>query len=153
MTNVYELIFFLYIFMQLQNSITIYYCFYTIFFKFFSAYINHIYTYYNHIPQKFEDFFISSFFSLYSLSTLSFETNSSWLIYESIKILEIKTSIAFIFFFIVLFLNNWFTYFNSCSYHENFCCYCRTSNFYRNTSERNKTRNKNRTIHCWNYNK
>ena len=33
--------------------------------------------------------------SLYSLNTLFTETNSPWLIYESIKNLEIKTSIIF----------------------------------------------------------
>ena len=40
-------------------------------------------------------FFISSFISLYSLNRLFIETNSSWLIYESINALEIRTSIVF----------------------------------------------------------
>ena len=35
---------------------------------------------------------ISSFISLYSFSTLFIKTNTSWLITESIKALEIKTS-------------------------------------------------------------
>ena len=38
---------------------------------------------------------ISSFISSYSLNTLFTETNSSWLIYESIKTLEIKTYVLF----------------------------------------------------------
>ena len=40
-------------------------------------------------------FFISSFISLYSLNILFTETSSSWLIYESIKVLEIRTSMVF----------------------------------------------------------
>ena len=40
-------------------------------------------------------FLISSFISSYSFSTLSIETNSSWLILEFIKDLEIKTSLVF----------------------------------------------------------
>ena len=35
------------------------------------------------------------YISLYSLNTLFTETNSSWLIYESIKALEIRNSIVF----------------------------------------------------------
>ena len=38
---------------------------------------------------------ISSFISLYSFRTLFIKTNSSWLITESIKALEIKTSMLF----------------------------------------------------------
>ena len=38
-------------------------------------------------------FLISSFILSYSYSTLFIKTNSSWLIFESIKALEIKTSI------------------------------------------------------------
>ena len=38
---------------------------------------------------------ISSFISLYFLSTLFTETNSLWLIYDSIIALEIRTSIVF----------------------------------------------------------
>ena len=40
-------------------------------------------------------YFITSFISFYSLNTLFTETNSSWLIYESIKALEIRTSKLF----------------------------------------------------------
>ena len=43
----------------------------------------------------FSGFFIFSFISLYSLTTLFTEINSSWLIYKSIKALEIKNSIVF----------------------------------------------------------
>ena len=39
-------------------------------------------------------FFISSFILLYSLNALFIETNSSWLIYESIKDFEIRASIV-----------------------------------------------------------
>ena len=38
---------------------------------------------------------ISSFISSYSFSTLFIETNSSWLIFESIRDLEINTSVLF----------------------------------------------------------
>ena len=48
-----------------------------------------------YIPQKFQDFLIFSFISLYSLNTLFTETNLSWLIYELIKALEIRTFIVF----------------------------------------------------------
>ena len=41
------------------------------------------------------EFLISFFISLYSLKRLFAETNSYWLIYESIKALEIRTSIVF----------------------------------------------------------
>ena len=44
---------------------------------------------------KVSGFFISVFISFHSLNTLFTETNSSWLIYESIKVLEITTSIVF----------------------------------------------------------
>ena len=37
----------------------------------------------------------SSFILLYSVNTLFTETSSSWLIYESIKVFEIRTSIVF----------------------------------------------------------
>ena len=40
-------------------------------------------------------FFITSLISSYSFNTLFTETNSSWLIYESIKPLELKTSMVF----------------------------------------------------------
>ena len=68
------------------------YCFYTISFILFSAYVNHFYIVYS---AEASGFFISSFISLYSLNTLFTETNSPWLIYESIKALEIRTSIVF----------------------------------------------------------
>ena len=42
-----------------------------------------------------EFFFIPSFISLYYLNTLFTEKNLSWLIYVSIKELEIRTSIGF----------------------------------------------------------
>ena len=38
---------------------------------------------------------IFSFITLYSFNTLFFKTNSSWLIFESVKALEIKTSMLF----------------------------------------------------------
>ena len=47
---------------------------------------------------KFLGFFISLFMLLHSLNTLFTETNSSWLIYKSIKVLETKTLILFKFF-------------------------------------------------------
>ena len=47
------------------------------------------------ISQNLQNFFISFFISLYSLKTLFIETNSTWLICESIKALEIGTSIIF----------------------------------------------------------
>ena len=40
-------------------------------------------------------FLISSFISLYSFNTKFIKTNSSWLITDSIKALEIKTSMLF----------------------------------------------------------
>ena len=46
------------------------------------------------LHQPYLGFFISSFISLYSLQTLFTETNSSRLIYVSIKDLGIKTSIV-----------------------------------------------------------
>ena len=67
------------LFIQLQYSITMYYCFYTISFIRFSAYINHISIIY------------STLVSLSPLNTLLTETNSSWLTYKSIKSLEIRT--------------------------------------------------------------
>ena len=74
----------------------------------------------------FLEFFIS-FISLYSSSTVFAGTNSSWLIYESIKTLDIKTLIvfylAFTNYFIMLcplFLHNWLILLNSCSYCTNF---------------------------------
>ena len=54
----------------------------------FSVYMSHIYI----LHRSFRIFFISFFISLYSLNTLFTKTNSSWLIYESIKGLEIRTS-------------------------------------------------------------
>ena len=85
-------------------------------------------------------FFISSFISLYSLSELFIETNSSWLIYESINDLEIRASIVCNFLFSsntilpCFFLYNWVISFNSCRDCTNFCSYCRTCNTIRNTN-------------------
>ena len=71
---------------------------------------------------------ISSFISLYYFRALFIKTNSSWLITESIKALEINTSILFNFDFVnntilscffFLFLNYWLIFFNSCSYCTN----------------------------------
>ena len=73
-----------------QYSITIYYCFYPISFILFPAYIYHIYIIYStDVSGSF--FFIPLFF----LNTLFIETNSSWLIYESIEAVEIETWITF----------------------------------------------------------
>ena len=57
----------------------------------FSAYINHVYIIYS---IEVSGFFISSFISLYSLNRLFTERNSSWLIYESIKALNLRTLIV-----------------------------------------------------------
>ena len=77
-------------FIHSQYSITIYYFFDTISFILFPAYIYHIYIVYSRdVSGSF--FFISLFF----LNTLFIETNSSWLIYESIKAVEIETLITF----------------------------------------------------------
>ena len=64
---------------------------YTICFICFSTYIKHFYIVYSSEVSGFIFFFLS----LYSLYTLFTETNSSWLIYESIKTLEIRTLIVF----------------------------------------------------------
>ena len=70
---------------------------------------------------SYSGFFISSFISLYSLNTLSIETNLSLLIHELIKALEIKTSIVFDLYFTSntillcffhLVLDNWVIFFN-----------------------------------------
>ena len=50
--------------------------------------------YIKHIYLSLE-FLISSFILSHSFSTLFIDTNSSWLIFESIKSLEIKTTIVF----------------------------------------------------------
>ena len=57
----------------------------------FSVCINRIYIVYS---TEFSWFFISSFNSLYSRNTVCTETYSSWLIYDLIKILDIRTSIV-----------------------------------------------------------
>ena len=65
------------------------------------------------------EFFISSFISWYYVNALFIETNSSWLIIESTKALEIKTFILFnldfannifssCFFFFFLIINSYF---------------------------------------------
>ena len=83
-----------------QNILSIFcftiFCFYTILSYVFLL-ISTIFIQY--IPQKFQDFFISSFISLYLLNTLVAETNLSWLIYELIKTLDIRTLIVFNFVF------------------------------------------------------
>ena len=53
--------------------------------------MNHIYVIYS---TEVSGFFISFFIFLFSVNTLFTETNSSCLTYESIKDLEIKTSIV-----------------------------------------------------------
>ena len=55
---------------------------------FFSAYMNHMYKVYS---TELSGFLVSSFISIYFLNTLFTEINLPWLIYESIKALEIKT--------------------------------------------------------------
>ena len=89
------------------------------------------------------DDFISSFISLYSEKTLFTETNSSWLIHESIKDLEIRTSIILnIPFsdntiwscFFSLFLDRWLKRLNSWSDCTIFYTYGRTRNTNRNTN-------------------
>ena len=54
---------------------------------------------------------ISSFISSYSFSTLFNKTNLSWLIYESIKGLEIKTSILLTFLLTILFYRVSFSFY------------------------------------------
>ena len=78
------------LFIQPQYSIPIYYCFDTVF-SCFSLLISTIL--YSIFCRSFRIFY--SFLSLYSVSTLFTETNLLWLIYESIKALETRTSIAF----------------------------------------------------------
>ena len=121
-------------------SITIYYCFYPISFIRFFAYINHTYIVYF---AEVSGFFISAFISIYSLNTLFTEINSSCLIYESIKALEIRTSIVsnlpfpskiFCYASSFFFLDNWLILFDSCIYYTNFYCCSRTCNTNRNTN-------------------
>ena len=79
---------------------------------------------------------------VFSLNTFK-ETNSSSLIYESTKALEIRTSIVsnlallsntiLSCFFFLLFLNNWLIRFDSCNDCRNVYSYCRTCNTSRNT--------------------
>ena len=67
------------------------------FFSYFITQIQNIWylpDYIKHIHLLLE-FLISSFISSYSFSTLFTETNSSWLIFRSIKALETKTSTVF----------------------------------------------------------
>ena len=63
------------------------------FFVSFSVYISYIFKLYS--TEAFPEVFISSFISLYSLNKLFTETNSSQLIYESIKALGITRFIVF----------------------------------------------------------
>ena len=76
---------------QPQSSIIIYYCFYTTFFTFLCLYQPNLYSY----STEVSGFLISFFISLYSINSLFTELNSSWLIYELIKALEIKTLMVF----------------------------------------------------------
>ena len=69
------------------------------------------------------EFLISSFISLTFFDTLFIKTNSSWLTFESVKALDIKTSTSFnldfanysisLFFFSLIY---WIMLFNSCIY-------------------------------------
>ena len=74
--------------------------------------------FYTVCSTTFSGFLIFSFISLYYRSTLFSETNSEWVIYESIGALEIKTSIifdlvladnsilsCFFFFFLIIYLH------------------------------------------------
>ena len=78
------------------------------------------------IPQKFQNFFISSSFSSFSLNVLFTATNSAWLIYNSIKALEIRTSIVIIFLTALFyhasssFFYNWLMLLDYCSNCRNF---------------------------------
>ena len=65
-----------------------------------------IFIYYPEVSR----FFIS-FISLYSLNTLFTKTNLSWLIYESIKVLEIRVPIVFSSVFPNNFISSYFLYF------------------------------------------
>ena len=67
-------------------------CFYTISFIRFSTYINHFCIV---LSTEISELFISFFTLLDSLKTSFTETNLSWLIYEAITALKIRTSIAF----------------------------------------------------------
>ena len=96
--------------------------------------------------------FLFLFFLLwYSFSPLFIKANPPWLIFESIKVIEIKTSMLFnvdfanntILSCFFLFLNYWLILFNSSSYCINFKSYCRTHNSYRNTKQGSKSRNWN----------
>ena len=97
------------------------YCFYTIFFICFSAYRNHVFLFADSIFSRFLIFF---FISLCSFSIFFTKTDSSQMIYESIKVLEIKISIVFnlvfaintiLSCFFIFFLNNWLILSNCCS--------------------------------------
>ena len=75
-------------FIQAKHSITICYCFYTISFMLFSTYINHIYIVYSTEAWW---LFVSFFILLCFHNT---ETNSLWLIYESINAVNITTLVV-----------------------------------------------------------
>ena len=62
---------------------------------FFTTDAIYFHCFYITYSTEFSGFFFSSFISLYSLNTLLTETNPSWLIYELIKALTIRTSIIF----------------------------------------------------------
>ena len=95
-------------FIQPQYSITIYYCFCTTLFISFPAYIKHIYIAYSRI------FRISNFIFCLILFfyPILIEANLSWLIYESIKALEIKTlTVSYLAFPINTILSRFFLFF------------------------------------------
>ena len=81
------------------------------------------------------------------VSIVFIEANPLWLVYESIKALEIRTSIVFnlsfpnntiLSCFLLIFPYNWLILFSSCSDCTNFYSYCRTRN-----TNRNKTNEPN----------
>ena len=80
-------------FIEPQYSISIYYYICTIFWCVFLLILTIFISIFHYIYKYVSGFFISFFISLYYLNTFT-EANFSWLIYESIKALEIKTLIV-----------------------------------------------------------
>ena len=91
--NFYDLILLIYVFIQPQYSILIYYCLFLNYFSY--VFLLTSTTFIKCVPQTFQNFRFLLSWQLYSLNTLFTKTDLSWLIYESIKALEIKTSIFF----------------------------------------------------------
>ena len=89
-------------FIQPKFFFIFYYCFYNISLIRFSTYTKHIYLMYS---KEVLGFFIYFFILLYSLNTLFTEKDLPWLLYESIKVLEIKISEVFNLFLATLFYN------------------------------------------------